>query len=306
MDFTRRVFKANDGARLVVWESSDEGVPVIFVHGFPETHICWNSVIGKLDSHEIRPYRLIVYDLRGFGESSRTGEASLNRFYYDHDTIISKLGLQRYHLVGHDWGGAIALHVARFKPETLLSLAVMNTNYWKTDVLGMWHMIFFNIPFLPTVVFSMIPDRFFRFAMLGAFVNKDRLSLEARDSYLQMFQDRETTQYWTKLYRNMVRSLIGQKFRALKGLAVSNETALPVRSNCAYQTGISLIWGEKDRFNPIWVCRDMEKQLKKRGASVSVNFIADSGHFVQEEQPEQVAACLFQHWQKTSPENRSV
>lgn len=306
MDFTRRVFKANDGARLVVWESSDEGVPVIFVHGFPETHICWNSVIGKLDSHEIRPYRLIVYDLRGFGESSRTGEASLNRFYYDHDTIISKLGLQRYHLVGHDWGGAIALHVARFKPETLLSLAVMNTNYWKTDVLGMWHMIFFNIPFLPTVVFSMIPDRFFRFGMLGAFVNKDRLSLEARDSYLQMFQDRETTQYWTKLYRNMVRSLIGQKFRALKGLAVSNETALPVRSTCAYQTGISLIWGEKDRFNPIWVCRDMEKQLKKRGASVSVNFIADSGHFVQEEQPEQVAACLFQHWQNTSPENRSV
>jgi haloalkane dehalogenase len=298
MDFTRRVIIANDGAELVVWENCNAGVPVVFVHGFPETHICWNSLIGTFDSHEIRRYRLIVYDLRGFGESSRTGEASLNRFYYDHDTIVSKLKLQRYHLVGHDWGGAIALHVARFKPETLLSLVVMNTNYWKTDVLGMWHMIFFNIPFLPTVVFRMIPDRLFKFGMLGAFVNRNRLAPETRDSYLQMFQDQETTCYWIKLYRNMGRLLIGQKFRVLKSLALSNEIEPPVRSDCAYQTGISLIWGEKDRFNPIWICKDMEKQLKKRGASVSVNFIADSGHFVQEEQPEQVATCLLKHWKK--------
>ena len=300
MDFTRRVIAANDGAELVIWDSCNAGVPVVFVHGFPETHICWNPLIGTFDSHEIRRYRLIVYDLRGFGESSRTGEASLNRFYYDHDTIVSKLKLQRYHLVGHDWGGAIALHVARFKPETLLSLVVMNTNYWKTDVLGMWHMIFFNIPFLPTVVFHMIPDRLFKFGMLGAFVNRNRLAPETRDSYLQMFQDQETTCYWIKLYRNMGRSLIGQKFRVLKSLASSNKIEPPVRSDCAYQTGISLIWGEKDRFNPIWICRDMEKQLKKRGAPVSVNFIADSGHFVQEEQPEQVATCLLKHWKKYS------
>jgi pimeloyl-ACP methyl ester carboxylesterase len=304
MDFTRRVIAANDGADLVVWESCNAGVPVVFVHGFPETHICWNPLIDTFDSHKIRRYRLIVYDLRGFGESPRTGEASLNRFFYDHDTIISKLNLQRYHLVGHDWGGAIALHVARFKPETLLSLAVMNTNYWKTDVFGMWHMIFFNIPILPTVVFRMIPDRLFRFGMLGAYVNRNRLASEARESYLQMFRDRETIRYWTKLYRNMGKSLIIQKFRALKRLASSNETALPVRSNCAYQTDISLIWGGKDRFNPVWICKDIEKQLKKRGASVSVNFITDSGHFVQEEQPKQVADCLLGHWKKISPENR--
>lgn len=300
MDFTRRVVAANDGAELVVWESCNEGVPVVFVHGFPETHICWNPLIGALDSHEIGRYRLIVYDLRGFGESSRTGTASLNRFYYDHDSIVSKLKLKRYHLVGHDWGGAIALHVARFKPESLLSLVVMNTNYWKTDVLGMWHMIFFNIPLLPAVVFRVIPERLFKFGMLGAFVNKNRLAPEARNLYLQMFQDQETTGYWIKLYRNMGCSLIAQKFPIFKSLARSNGTEPPVRSHYAYQTGISLIWGEKDRFNPIWICRDLEKQLKKRGATVSTEFIADSGHFVQEEQPEQVATCLIKHLNKYS------
>jgi len=306
MNFTRKTITANDGAEIVAWDNCNTGTPVVFVHGFPETHICWKPLIGTFDSHEISRYRLIVYDLRGFGESSGTGEASINRFYYDHDSIISKLKIEQYHLVGHDWGGAIALHVARFKPESLLSLAVMNTNYWKTDVFGMWHMIFFNIPLLPTVVFRMIPDRLFKFGMLGAYVNKSRLAPEARNSYLQMFQDRETTRYWTKLYRNMGRSLISQKSRVLGRLVSSNETALPVRSNCAYQTDINLIWGEEDRFNPVWICRDIEKQLKKRGASVSVNFIADSGHFVQEEQPDQVADCLLQHWNKNSSENRSV
>ena len=306
MDFTRRTIAANDGAELVVWDNSNAGTPVVFVHGFPETHICWNTLIDTFNSHEIRHYRLILYDLRGFGESSRTGEASLNRFYYDHDTIISKLKLRLYHLVGHDWGGAIALHVARFKPETLLSLSVMNTNYWKTDVLGMWHMIFFNIPFLPTAVFRMIPERFFKFGMLGAFVNRDRLTPEARDTYLKMFQDPDTTRYWTKLYRNMGRSLIRQNLGVLKTLIPSNEIELPLRSECAYQTDMSLIWGEKDRFNPTWICKDMEKQLIKRGAKVTVNFIADSGHFVQEEQPEQVATCLLKHWKKASPEDRLV
>jgi haloalkane dehalogenase len=306
MELTRTTITANDGAKLVVWDNCNAGTPVVFVHGFPETHICWYPVIATFDSHDIQRYRLILYDLRGFGESSRTGEASLNRFYYDHDTIISKLKLQRYHLVGHDWGGAIALHVARFNPETLLSLAVMNTNYWKTDVLGMWHMILFNIPLLPTAIFRMIPERFFEFAMLGAFVDRNRLAPETRDSYLHMFQDRETTRYWTKLYRNMGRSLISRNSRVLKGLLSSNEIELPIRSDCAYQTDIRLIWGEKDRFNPPWVCRDMEKQLKKRGATVSVNFIADSGHFIQEEQPEQVATCLLKHWKKYSAEDRSV
>jgi pimeloyl-ACP methyl ester carboxylesterase len=306
MDFTRTTVTANDGAKLVVWENSNGGTPVVFVHGFPESHICWNPLIGTFNSHDIGRYRLILYDLRGFGESSRTGEASLNRFYYDHDTIISKLKVHRYHLVGHDWGGAIALHVARFRPETLLSLAVMNTNYWKTDVLGMWHMIFFNIPILPAAVFRTIPDTFFKFGMLGAFVNSNRLPPEARDAYLQMFRDQETTRYWTRLYRNMGRSLMSKTFRSLKRLLSPNEIELPVRSDSAYQTDITLIWGEKDRFNPTWICRDMEKQLKKRGATVSVSFIADSGHFVQEEQPEQVAACLLKHWKKYSSENSSI
>jgi pimeloyl-ACP methyl ester carboxylesterase len=306
MDFIRKTIPTNDGAKLAVWENCSAGVPIVFVHGFPETHICWNSLIDSFNWHDIRRYRLIVYDLRGFGESSRNGEASFNRFYYDHKTIISKLGLQKYHLVGHDWGGAISLHVARFNPETLRSLAVMNTNYWKTDVMGMWHMVFFNIPFLPAILFRMAPDRLFKFGMLSAFVNRNKPVPEARAAYRKMFRNEKTTRYWTKLYRNMGRLLIRQYLPVLNNFIPSNQIKLPGRSKHAYQTNISLIWGENDRFNPPWICKDMEDQLRNRGAGVSVNFISESGHFVQEEQPEQVAACLIKHWQKYSSKDRSL
>jgi pimeloyl-ACP methyl ester carboxylesterase len=42
-----------------------------------------------------------------------------------------------------------------------------------------------------------------------------------------------------------------------------------------------------------------------REAMVSVNFISDSGHFVQEEQPEQVATYLIEHWRICTPEHGS-
>jgi pimeloyl-ACP methyl ester carboxylesterase len=300
MKFSAITIQAKDGATLAVWDNGNKGIPIVFVHGFPETHLCWHAVLDQFSNEDIQDYRIILYDLRGFGESSRTGEASLTQFYHDHQTIISELNLNQYHLVGHDWGGAIALHVARFNAEQLLSLSVMNTNYWKTDIMGMWHMLFFNIPLLPSLVFSLAPDPFFKFSMVGSFINKQRLTPETREVYLEMFRDKETTQYWTRLYRNMGKLLLRQRVPMLKKLYSYSHLQLPESSESAFQTNVQLIWGGQDRFNPLWVGHNIEEQLKKRGAKVSINVINNSGHFVQEEQPAKVAEYLLKQWRKSS------
>ncbi len=102
MNFKSQIRHTKDGAKIAIWDNYNKGTPVVFIHGFPETHICWNAVIDQFSKENIQNYRIILYDLRGFGKSSRTGEASLTQFYYDHQTIISKLKLNNYHLVGHD------------------------------------------------------------------------------------------------------------------------------------------------------------------------------------------------------------
>jgi pimeloyl-ACP methyl ester carboxylesterase len=85
----------------------DDAPPVILMHGFPESHRTWREVAPLL-SDELR---LIMPDLRGFGESDRPQDVAS----YATDTLIADifaladaLEIDRFALVGHDWGGAIA------------------------------------------------------------------------------------------------------------------------------------------------------------------------------------------------------
>ena len=91
----------------VAIDGPDEGPPVIVLHGFPESHRTWRSVAPLLSDR----LRLIMPDLRGFGDSDRPQDVA----GYATDTLIADLfaladalGIERFALVGHDWGGAIA------------------------------------------------------------------------------------------------------------------------------------------------------------------------------------------------------
>jgi pimeloyl-ACP methyl ester carboxylesterase len=82
------------------------GDPVLLVHGWPSTWYEWRHVMRLLAPH----HRVIVPDLRGLGDSTRPLDG------YDKKTVAGDLwhllsgvlGLTRWHLVGHDWGGPVA------------------------------------------------------------------------------------------------------------------------------------------------------------------------------------------------------
>lgn len=297
--FSKNYITMNDGAIIALWDTNNKKIPLVFVHGFPENHHCWDHVVSSLPNTVKKNYRLITYDLRGFGESSKTGEASIARLYEDHQTIIETLQLSSYHFIGHDWGGALALQVARFNPRSLLSASIMNSNFWKIDLSGMWHLIFLNIPLLPKIVFKWFPKQIFDFSMLRSFVDPNSLRPQILSSYRAMFHDTATTQYWIRLYRNMAKSITLQKIPYLSFIFPENETQFPQRPSDSYHVKVMLIWGENDRFAPLWIGKDMQLKLAKRGANVTVHKISKAGHFVQEDQPEKIVPLLIEHWRKT-------
>jgi pimeloyl-ACP methyl ester carboxylesterase len=99
--------------------------PVILLHGFPESHRTWREVAPRLE----RDFFLVMPDQRGFAGSDRPQEVEA----YAADTLVDDifaladaLDLERFALVGHDWGGAIAWTAALRGDPRLERLAIIN------------------------------------------------------------------------------------------------------------------------------------------------------------------------------------
>ena len=100
---------------------------VVLLHGFPETSVSWTHQIPALVA---AGYRVVAPDQRGYSPGARPSEVSAyrtDRLVADVLAMADHAGAERFHLVGHDWGGAIAWQVAGRHPDRLLSLAVLST-----------------------------------------------------------------------------------------------------------------------------------------------------------------------------------
>ncbi|MGW0659911.1 SDR family oxidoreductase [Streptodolium elevatio] len=94
-----------EGVRLAAVEAgAADGPTVVLVHGYPDTKEVWSHVAARLADR----YRVVAYDVRGAGESSRpdaTSAYALHRLTDDFERVLDAVAPEgRVHLVGHDWG----------------------------------------------------------------------------------------------------------------------------------------------------------------------------------------------------------
>ena len=88
-----------------------DGEVLIFLHGFPESHRTWRHQIAHFSDH----YRCIAPDQRGYRGSSKPQEVAAytpDRLIGDVFQLADALAVDRFTIIGHDWGGAIAWGVA--------------------------------------------------------------------------------------------------------------------------------------------------------------------------------------------------
>jgi pimeloyl-ACP methyl ester carboxylesterase len=104
----------------------EDAPPVILIHGFPESHRTWREVAGRIDDRS----RLVMPDLRGFGDSDRpqvVADYATDTLIADIFALADALGIDRFALVGHDWGGAIAWAAALRGNHRIERLAIVNS-----------------------------------------------------------------------------------------------------------------------------------------------------------------------------------
>ena len=98
---------------------------MILLHGFPESHRTWREVAPRL--HE--QFLLVMPDQRGFAGSDLPQDVKdykTDLLIDDIFALADALGIERFALVGHDWGGAIAWGAALRGDPRLTRLVIVN------------------------------------------------------------------------------------------------------------------------------------------------------------------------------------
>jgi pimeloyl-ACP methyl ester carboxylesterase len=271
--------------RLAVREEGDPGgEPVVLLHGFPELSHSWRHQMPALAA---AGYHAVAPDLRGYGRSDRpasVGAYAAPKLVADVVGLIRALGHESAHLVGHDWGGALAWALAGNAPEVVRSLTALHAPVGPVSArlrredpdqrAKSWYMLLFQ--FTGVAETWLAADDF---ANLRAFV----FDTAAEGTFPE--EDREV--FVDALRRD------GALTAALNWYRANMPPASWLRDPPdppSVSVPTLVIWGEADAY--------MDPVLLTRSAStvtgpLRVERLPNVSHWVQQEAPERVNALLL-------------
>ncbi len=251
---------------------------IVFLHGFPEHWYSWRHQLAEFS----QAYRVVAPDLRGYNETENRGPYDTGTLQQDVIELLDHLRLEKVHLVAHDWGAAIAWLLGMNRPERLLSLAIMNVPHPKLfekgirsprQLLRSWYVFAFQIPWLPEKVlaanrYQALARSIIRSCKAGTFTRDDaRTMLES-----WRLQGLGGGLNW---YRAAVRSRIPLP-DPLPRITVPT----------------TMIWGESDAA----LGKELTYGTGEYVEDLTVHYLPDVSHWVQQEAPQQVNDYLREHF----------
>jgi pimeloyl-ACP methyl ester carboxylesterase len=267
----------------------DAAPPVILLHGFPESHRTWREVAPRLEGD----FRLVMPDQRGFAGSDRPQEVDAYRTETLIDDIFAladALGLERFALVGHDWGGAVAWGAALRGDPRLTKLAIVNAPHpviFQKSLIddadqraASQYITAFRTPGFEKAVEAMGYEAFFE-KTFGAHVN------------LAIIPESEKRQYIAEWSQPGGLTAMLNWYRAAGMIVPPPGVGVPLPDLLLgafpkVQVPTLVVWGMRDKaLLPV--------QLDGLDALVDdlrIVRIADAGHFVPWEAPDAVAGAL--------------
>ncbi|KVE32638.1 alpha/beta fold hydrolase [Burkholderia sp. TSV86] len=149
----------NDGLTFDVIDTGPlDGETIVLLHGWPQTAKCWSRVSATLNA---AGYRTIAPNQRGYSPGarpSRVGAYRMSRLVGDVVALIERLGGGAVHVVGHDWGAAVAWALASKRPDKVRTLTTISVPHSGAFMLSMltsdqllrsYYMGLFQLPRLP-------------------------------------------------------------------------------------------------------------------------------------------------------------
>lgn len=102
---------------------------VLLIHGFPDSHKLWRYQVPVLRD---AGFRTVTPDLRGFGDSDKPTEVDayrLTKAVADMVALLDALGIERTHVVSHDFGAVVGWLLAAYRPDRVGRLAALSVGH---------------------------------------------------------------------------------------------------------------------------------------------------------------------------------
>lgn len=270
--------------------TAGSGDPVMLLHGWPQTWHEWRKVMPLLAAQ----HRLIVPDLTGLGDSSRPTSG------YDKKTIAADLlelcdvlGLERFHLVGHDWGGPTAFALACAAPERVRTLTILDVTVpgIGPDVSQggrRWHHAFHMTPGLPEALVQGREREYLGWFYETFSWQKDAIAPADVEEYLRCYSQPGALTAGFAYYR----AIPEDKANNIALFESGFRLAMPV---LALGGARSEAMGRGEE--PL-------QSLRLIAGDVRGGAVADSGHFIPEEKPEVLADRLLAFFAEAATHER--
>ena len=260
--------------------TAGSGVPVLLLHGWPQTWHEWRKVMPLLAGN----HRLVMPDLPGLGDSGRPDSG------YDKKTLAldlremcERLRLGRFHLVGHDWGGPTAFALACADPASVRTLTILDVTIpgIGPDISQggkRWHHAFHMTPDLPETLVQG-REREYLSWFYGEFSwQRDAIQPADIDEYVRCYSQPGALRAGFAYYRNIPddqadnRAILESGFRLPMPVLALGGARAEARGR---------------GLEPL-------ESLRVIAADVRGGTMPDCGHFIPEEQPALLAERLLE------------
>ncbi len=266
-----------------------QGLPLLLLHGFPQTHLTWHRVAPALAQH----FTVVAPDLRGYGDSDKPGadrpgtdpdhvRYSKRAMAADQVALMRVLGHDRFAVVGHDRGGRVGHRMALDHPDAVERLAVLDiaptaTMYARADAAFArsyfwWFFLIQDHP-LPERLLDSDPD-FFLDTMLAAQMKVAGVAPEVLAEYRRCWRDPRT------------RHANCEDYRAAAGIDLEHDAA---DASARVAVPLLALWGA---LGTVGATYDVLQTWREKATDVSGTALP-CGHCPQEEVPEELTAALL-------------
>jgi haloacetate dehalogenase len=273
---------AVDGVRFHVLSAGParkrRTTPVLLLHGVPATSATWRPLMAEL----AKDRQVLAPDLKGLGQSEA-------REPYDIPTLVDELAALAlrelggpFDVVGHDWGGSLALALAGTRPDLVRRVVDIAGPYRRVDPVRGSYMLFLALPVLPEVLGRVAGEQAVRQAIRAIWTSEGEP--EAMEEYVAAYSSPERWRAMLSYYQSVVRPRVGRAVGALVGREGVRIGMPPVKAE-----RMLVVWGSDDPPTPLHVGESVVRDL---GPDATMLTVPGVGHFPHEEAPDVVLPAI--------------